>query len=241
MGEMRYGALFGACVLGVAASGGFASATGNSSTWEGQYQGTVLPTADGFGDGNPGGAITSVSGGFFHFNTTTTETEDFYYLNGANDINFATGASLEFTMDINQVTGAGGCDFVFDDSTGKAIVVGFEPGDVFVANNGVYDMNFSGVNTYRLTVLGSNLNFYVDNNPTPVVTGSDLYPSNGIGNLYWGDVSGGAFSNFDLESMSWTNQGAFAPVTVPEPTTFGVAAIGLLALMRRRRSQSKAQ
>ena len=120
-------------------------------------------------------------------------------------------------MDVNQVTGAGGCDFVFDDSSGKAVVVGFEPYalggyDVFVAQNGTSAMDITGLHTYRLTVLGSNLNLYVDNNPTPVVNGSFIYPSNGIGNLYWGDVSGGNFSSFDLESISWTNQGAFAPL-----------------------------
>ena len=239
---MRYRVLFGASVLAVAASGGFASVTADSSTWEGQYQGTELPTADGFADANPGGAVTSVSGGFFHFDTTTTQTEDFYYLNGANPFNFATGASWQWTMDINDVTDTGGLFFAFNDPSGTEYAIGYEPYpgpgggyDVLLANGGgeAVFADPNGLHTYRLTVLGSTANLYIDNNPSPVITAGPSYASNGIGNMYWADVSGGAWSNFDLESMSWTNQGAFAPV-VPEPATFSITAIGVLALMRRR-------
>jgi autotransporter-associated beta strand protein len=221
MGEMRYRVLVGAAVLSAVAGKTFAQATADSSTWEGQYQGTELPTADGFVDANPGGAITSVSGGFFHFNSETTESEDFYYLNGSNPFNFATGASWEWTLDVNDVTGAGGLFFAFNDPSGADYAIGYEPYygpgggyDVFLANGGgaavLTDPN--GLHTYRLTVLGSTANLYIDNDPSAILTGGASYSSNGIGNMYWADVSGGNWSNFDLESMSWTNQGAFAPI-----------------------------
>ena len=102
---MRYRVLVGAAVLSAVAGKTFAQATADSSTWEGQYQGTRTSNRRRLRRWQPRWCNYLGLRWIFHFNSETTESEDFYYLNGSNPFNFATGASWEWTLDVNDVTG----------------------------------------------------------------------------------------------------------------------------------------
>jgi hypothetical protein len=99
--------------------------------------------------------------------------------------------------------------------------------------------NVTDFNTIRLTVDTSlatdKYKVYLNNNPTPILvsgTNNGQFVGGDIDEIIYGDTSGGGSQGTSYtDFISWTDNGAFAPIPEPAALTL-VPAVALL--MRRR-------
>lgn len=225
--------------------------TGDSTTWEGFYEGSVLPTVAGLtltaGDQADSFIVsppTNDPGSSLYFDggaLATTPGTDVLLFNAPAPVpfSFATGASVEMRFqEVESNIGAKLAIEFRDPGTGKAVFVGWQrsnanPGGHFFMNSApdypfTLDVN-AGFHVLRVTAVGSLGNVaqaFLDGNPTPIMTTStmsDTAPNNFI----FGDFGP---NTVYLDYIRWTSAGAF---DVPEPSTAWLAGVPLLALGRR--------
>jgi len=207
----------------------------DSTSWEGSYEGDVLPDAAGFisFDYDPG-PYSTVSGGLLNMNTMGTD--DLVLWGGGaggshlgSTMTFADGASLEIRFRVNAFEEDGaGMIIRFSDTAGNWIYGELSPGDgSFYTDHGIAPIPgglLTGFHTLRLTMDGAVLTAYLDGNQIPVGTGGytlvDLPTANGW-NL--GDGSGTPDANWDIDYIRWTDAAAFVPplpVATADSTTW---------------------
>lgn len=144
-------------------------------------------------------------------------------------------------------------DSVFEAGDGIASLVAAMNGDAYdlrfashglLYNNGgslstVVTMDTSEFHVYRIvtdTNASPTYSLYIDGSTTAAFTSSTpWFTSAGFDGLFFGDISaGGLAGKIDVDYISWTDNGAFAPL-VPEPSTLLCAAAGALFIAGRRR------
>lgn len=117
----------------------------------------------------------------------------------------------------------------------------------FLKENGQYKAYLQGQNrntaaianidntsfhTYRVTVLGTTGTLYLDGNLVGTVTDPRTDIASDL--MRWSDSTGSNDASYTVDYLYATGQGAFAPVSVPEPACLGLLAMGGLARVRRR-------
>lgn len=165
--------------------------------------------------------------------------------------NNTTGYTVEWRMRVNSIDAeeAGYGSLVMEMEDGSNVVnqyfsLGYDNvgGQYKVAlygadlNNGVIaNINAGDFNIYRVTVLNGVATLYMNGNPTPVGTVTDPRTDINYNTLQFSDATGLNDSNYTVDYLYATGQGAFAPEAVPEPACLGLLAMGGLAMVRRRR------
>jgi hypothetical protein len=196
--------------------------TGSSTTWEGHYEADDFPDVESGINFDTGGG--TVSGGLLNLDTLGT---DGYLLWGgaANSLSptlsFTDGASMEIRFRVNSYDVDGGAMlFRVSDTAGSMIYGEFSPegGGFYTVTDGliapVSGMVGGSFHTLRLTMSGSILNAYLDDNPVEVGTGTiALTGDNNV--ILFGDGTGANDADWDIDYIRWTNDGAFVPT--PEP------------------------
>lgn len=236
--------LVGAVCTGTA----HAAVTGDSTTWEGQFDGSQLPDAEGWTANGPVDSFTSVVGdGTILMNNLTANQSDAYgwYTRGDETFDLTSGASLEARVKLNSDSSDLFGQWLALEGTNNQVEIRFLPGQVQLdlsnsfAFTG-YAVDTTAWHTYRVAAKTGtgNVHFYIDGTEVPLapntLAGTGTY---GHGPLFFGDPSGsaGVASDLSYDYIRWTNQGAFAPVSVPEPASAAVIAVGLGAFMTMRR------
>lgn len=201
---------------------------------------------------NPSKLTDSVGGG--QYNASTLGTDDaagWQYPVGSGSLAYlksATGYTLEWRVKINTIelnnggNGAVGLSmedgdtnvnewffFGFDLTDGQYRAV-LQGGNLYNATVTNIDNN---MHTYRITVLGTTANLYMDGAFIGSVTDPRMDIDANI--ITWGDGTPDNDSSYTVDYLYATGQGAFAPVAVPEPAMLGLVALGGLAMLRRRR------
>ena len=231
-------------------------ATSDSTTWAGSFEMNAKPLASGAwasywmtqgeDDGTPDVInVQPVPG------EPGNNMVNFYQPSGAMwyksvaqpTFNFTTGASIEGRLQLLYgTTGQNTFFTMYDAALGKNVDFKFS----YTNSNPTGNINVAGVDyafaansgqvpnpfhTFRVTALGSVFNLYIDDNTTPVVSGST---ASGLG---WAPSAAEplAFGNQIItnnwDHLRWTTEGAFAPV--PEPATMILLTIGGLMLRKK--------
>jgi hypothetical protein len=162
--------------------------------------------------------------------------------------NFDTGATMEMRF-LNHFGTVNQAAYISmgDATQNQDVSLQFRNGpDRFVVYDGIADRTFEygggddseltvtdGFQIVRATVLGDVVNVYLNNDPTPIITTTQVrggeYQPSGLG-------FGGKIITWELDYAVWTNEGAFAPGTdIPEPATMALLLVGGLTMLRKRR------
>lgn len=91
--------------------------------------------------------------------------------------------------------------------------------------------------TYRFVISNEAtgpLDLYVDGNTTPAHSWAGASTS-GTSRIAFGDLGNAEQGQIQWDYIQWTNDGAFAPVAVPEPAALSLLGLGALTLIRRRK------
>lgn len=202
------------------------------------YEGTALPQDP---PSNPiwslqsdPGSSASVSGGILTIVTAAPTQSLAYVLNGGsgtdwNPTTLGTTVELNLKVDSQLTTlGAG----TFSIRTGSQTwVMAFATNKIteVVSGVSVAAVTDDAFHIYRFTEndMGGNLNLYVDNSPTPLMSWAGL--ASGANLLVFGDNLDEVGGQMQWDYIRWTNQGAFAPI--PEPSATALAALGGLGMI----------
>jgi hypothetical protein len=142
--------------------------------------------------------------------------------------NFDTGATMEMRF-LNHFGTVNQAAYISmgDAAQNQDISLQFRNGpDRFVVYDGIADRTFEygggddseltvtdGFQIVRATVLGDVVNVYLNNDPNPIITTTQVrggeYHPNGLG-------FGGKIITWELDYARWTNEGAFPPPSLPE-------------------------
>jgi hypothetical protein len=200
-----------------------AVATRSSNSWEGAYEANVLPNSTGWMLGNANSNnYAAISGGVLTINSMGTNTAPYWKRTDV-AFDFNNGVSLEFQLKFDEREASvsySSCNFQISNLNYTAYIeLGTDRINVSYLNaNGVevlygsYSMNTSDTfHTYRLTARtgSNNLNLYIDNDVTPVITGTLCPITNGTSILSFGDGTGAADAKYELDYLRWTTQGVF--------------------------------
>jgi hypothetical protein len=210
--------------------------TMDSLTWENKYECDALPTAAGWTA--DGVIVASAAGSILTLNDLSVAGDQSGWYNIASNVNFANGATIEFRCRVNDVTANDNYQAAsvrFYDSASRIANIGFgQIGSTQYAWSNVpgggMGVVFGGWHTYRITALTSEgIKWYVDDNPTVVNSGA--IATWGETTVQFGDFTGGADANWDIDYIRWTNAGAFA---APEPASMCLVLTGLLFARKRK-------
>ncbi|HRJ73085.1 MAG TPA: PEP-CTERM sorting domain-containing protein [Terrimicrobiaceae bacterium] len=180
-------------------------------------------------------------------NTPTVEglvIPDTGYYYGAFDGNSATGWTVAFRVRrVDTSSDFGSFLAIYDGSS----VVRFD----YYANT-YYRMNSTSGTEYltppggdnqdfadiQLTLSSGTVNVYYNGNDTPVFSYGALSDANPA-QIYLGNYSSGTPVS-EITYLRWSNEGAFVPSAIPEPSTVALlGGLGIAALLyRRRRAKS---
>ena len=218
------------------------SAGNHSHCWEGSYEADVLPTADGWTVAGNAAAFTTQNAGSIQLDTIGTGDLGWYQRSDV-AFDFSTGATYEIRMrSLDALNQRDGTVFSIDDGGSSEIAYfGSREGDLAVGVVGGGFAYLGGVTpngswtTIRAELLLGTDNFrvYLNDNATPIYTGTLGGGWEAGNSLSFGDQSGGADGNWEIDHIRWTTQGAFA---VPEPATISLLSIGLLTILRKKRN-----
>ena len=223
--------------------------TGDSSTWEGQYHySDGLPSANGFT-----AAGSTIAGASANYPTgwgNTLQADGLLLDNSLADglsgqwktaagaFDFTAGATAEISA---KVTGGGTFSAIFRiGDADEAYYFALRPELVrgLSGGSGVPFDTTDAFHTYRLAISGSAVSVYIDGSTTATYTDT-TFASTAVNFLDFGDITGNASSNWVVESVRWTSEGAFAPI--PEPASIALAGLaGTLLIVRRRASRREA-
>lgn len=232
----------------------------NGVTWEGTFEGdTVNITTAGTPPAGTTPAFSafdantnnrSLVGGSLQMVTTVAgQTQSFFNDFGMVQSSLMTAewlASVDTAQAFDATTGFGGTIVVAD---GRYLSFNLFSDKVMVQNGGSFVAEFfldtTQEITYRVTYDGSlaldKWNLYTNGNVTPLWSSGALLASGFAlvpNRVIIGDYSSGAFygaTNWNF--VSWTDEGAYAPV--PEPTyTLALAVFGAMGLILRRKRAS---
>ena len=220
-----------------------AVATADSSTWEWKWEGDVYPLASGLMEeawfGTSGTAYeaaqSALNAGPPTIDTIFASTSALWYKAPAASIpafDFSTGASLEWRFKSHYGTANSGQVFVeFGDGTNTLRPTFTYPDGPYTtglmkfnggaANETSYPIGMKSsvpgndFHTFRFVCLGNDFSLYLDDDPTPVLTGtSDTRPGEqAINNFRFGDK----LMQTDFDYIRFTTEGAFAPPEPPDP------------------------
>ena len=205
-----------------------------SSNWPGSWEGDERPYNGGAGDWavywfdcDPcdqttyeASYTTDGSSGFVTFGSLAT----LWYQSPSpiTDFNFDGGVSFEWRIKSLYGTANSGQNFfaVYDYNLDKNIRFTFTypdgPNMYGLINVGGVDYPFlmhssvpgNDFHKFRVTVLGSVVKLYIDDNPDEVLTGVTISgQGSGVNGLAWGDK----LMQTDFDYIRWTTEGAFAP------------------------------
>ena len=232
----------------------WATATLDSTTWAGSWEGDVLPYDGGAGqfdpywfDGTPHTDYEIAQTGFnpAHDIMTIVATTGalWYQADAAVPFNFTNGASVEWRIKGHYGTAISGqVFFQFGDGTNMARFTVTYPnanptGNINLGGENLpfglrWDATPNEHHIFRVTALGSVVKLYIDDNPVAALTGvTDNTPAEQPpNNLTWGDK----LMQFEFDYLRWTTEGAFAPV--PEPATMILLLAGSGWAMLRKRT-----
>jgi hypothetical protein len=241
----------GLSLLLAVAAGPALAVTGNSHTWEGQFDFTELPDASGVFSlfaGSSGVDPIVKAGPPTHVEFHPTGT---HFYNKETPVDFDSGFTVEWriraeggTLNSGQVKLT-----AYDTGQSEHVVTRLQyngarpngeininccsgPSFPFGMHNALLPNN--PYHTFRMTVLGDDVNLYVDGGLTPMAitspaAGTDAGAPHALGGLEFGSK----IMHDQWAYLRWTSAGAFAHV-IPEPASLGLMGIGGLLLIRRR-------
>lgn len=196
--------------------GGLTWNQSGGSTWDGEYQGDVLPTADTprwtLPEGN--GVSTSLVSGYLHIedNSTLSGSKVKYARSwGADPVRGTTVLARARCTAIGGNTDLLGNLFVEDGARREQLQI--LPDRVVAAESGiVYDQGFDGTqwHVYRIATLADQFNVYLDESPTPILTGT-MIASTSIKRVMFGSGASAGTQTIDFDYVRYSALGAFAP------------------------------
>lgn len=245
MSKVSYIAAITASVL---ASAAFAAPMNHSVNWEGQYNGNSAPDVEsGFtGEGFASTLTSLVGDGTARLNNLSqNQTSTFGWWGKNVSFNFATGASLEARLKVNDPgVGANGQWIVMRDNN-NVVTLRFFGAQLQIDIDGTFAFQTVAVDplqwhTYRVAAAtgAGNAQLYIDDVPATLDHNTMGAAAYGAWPLYFGDVTASDGENCDwsFDYLRWTTQGAFAP-EVPEPACLAFAAFAVTMGLTRRRTQ----
>ncbi len=97
----------------------------------------------------------------------------------------------------------------------------------------VYDEN-DDWHVFRIAAQGENVKIYIDDQTTPIYDATVTHADRGAGLVSFGDWGSSVIGDAQLDYILYDDtQAIFAP-PIPEPTTIGLIALGILGIMRKR-------
>lgn len=214
--------------------------------WTSTYTGAALPNespSDPLWTELLWGSTTtaSASGGIFTLSSTDKNDFRLYLTGGGADEAWnpgALGTTIEVRLKVGNVTPGAVWSQTLQISTGvKSYTFGWTSVQVQDFNTGdkFHFMDTTDeFHTYRFTISDTHeLSLYVDDNPTPVITGH--YGIDVSDNWLAFGLAGNALNSgtVEWEYVQWTNAGAFAPI--PEPSTLLLLGVAGGAFLFRRK------
>lgn len=248
------GALFSAGLL-LAASSVLAAPISYTS----QYIPTDLPSTSGGTVANPswflgtaGTFSANATGGVLNANTMPDAGNQQYWeisstsgTSAAWNLDSTVGATIDFTIAIQQSLNYGGGSpqilggfniSVSDNMYSASLFFSLDQislwGSTIVYNT--YDLTVA--HTFRVVFKDGLISLYEGSNAAPVFDNIAMAKTS-YQSIYWGDGSGGASGQYQLSHLGWNNTLADFSAPIPEPAVSGLALLGGLALLWRRRSK----
>lgn len=247
LGRIHWGMTVAIGALGLAAATVDADTNfvANGTLWDVGYTADFLPNDPG---SNPAwntlyvgaGSSATVSGGLLTMTRPTSGNGILYAEMDPANWDGNSGGSAENTVEFRMrgLNGQANADFTarlfFGDGLAPGWAFQFDDNRVYLGSQ-QYTIDTTAFHTYRITESSGVASLYVDNAPTPVLSGvvGNSYTANA---LFFGNDVSSLVGSTDWDFVRWTNEGAFA--AVPEPTSVMLLLVGGAALLRLKRGQS---
>lgn len=220
---MRFTFVVGSAIA-VAFAGNALAVDGNSTTWEGLYEGDNLPDTSGFMDYGQAIDFSSVAGGELRLNNSSANQAANFGFWSKDDatFNFATGASLEARIKVNSsAVDANGQWLVFA-SPQNQVALRFFSNQIQVDLTNTFAFQTVAVDpkqwhTYRVAAStgAGNAKLYIDDVLIPLSSNTLGTGTYAASSMYFGDVTSadGQTCDWSFDYLRWTNTGAYAPAT----------------------------
>ncbi|MGN6505538.1 MAG: MYXO-CTERM sorting domain-containing protein [Tepidisphaeraceae bacterium] len=148
------------------------------------------------------------------------------------------GSTLEIRMKIDTANGSsGGADFGFGDGT-KYAIFSFGTSGIteYQGGGSITTTTNDAFHTYRFLMPSASdtITLYIDGTLASTFTAT----ASGANRIDFGDTLRADMGQSQWDYVSWTNDGVVAPTSTPEPAALGVALLGGVGMLRRRRHRS---
>ncbi|MFI4910290.1 MAG: hypothetical protein ACIAQZ_01340 [Sedimentisphaeraceae bacterium JB056] len=190
--------------------------TADSTTWEGSYEATDIPSNDGWTAVANAEYISIAQDGVLNMDSYDDDDYGYWTMSDVG-FNFNTGMSIEFRAKMNEYQDGGSAVVQFYDVNASLVGITLRNNRISLTNSTTEYLDPNDFHTYRFTLNPDSqaVLCWLDDANEPFMSGRIAYKNMTTSDtLMFGDLTGTADADWDIDYIRWTNEGDFPPVGV---------------------------
>lgn len=190
--------------------------TADSTTWEGSYEANDIPSNDGWTAVGTAEYLGIAQDGVLNMDSYDDDALGYWQMDGIG-FNFNTGMSIEFRAKMNEYQDGGSSVVQFYDINSSLVGITLRNNRISLTNSTTEYLDPNDFHTYRFTLNPDSqaVLCWLDDATEPFMSGRIAYKNMTTSDtLMFGDLTGAADADWDIDYIRWTNEGDFAPVGV---------------------------